>query len=94
MSTNQQFMPSSIYYVEKDFLPYTQGEEYIQFALLHHINHSLSAGLLRQATYTTMRLGIYSSLMDMFARLVDDDNALPSLTINITLVMMANHQGS
>ena len=41
--------------------------KYSNTALLFN---SLSAGLLRQATYTTMRLGIYSSLMDMFARLL------------------------
>ena len=40
-------------------------------AILYYIlYYSLSAGLLRQATYTTMRLGIFTSLMDMFAGLV------------------------
>ena len=31
---------------------------------------SLSAGLLRQATYTTTRLGVYTSLMEHFKRFV------------------------
>ena len=29
---------------------------------------SLSAGLLRQATYSTTRLGVYQTLMDKFTR--------------------------
>lgn len=28
----------------------------------------LSAGLLRQATYTTTRLGVYTTLMEMFSK--------------------------
>lgn len=31
---------------------------------------SLSAGLLRQATYSTTRLGVYQTLMDRFTRLL------------------------
>lgn len=34
------------------------------------VYNGLSAGLLRQATYTTTRLGVFTSLMEKFKRLV------------------------
>lgn len=37
---------------------------------VHFFLFSLSAGLLRQATYTTTRLGVYTSLMEHFKRFV------------------------
>ena len=39
--------------------------------------NGLSAGLLRQATYTTTRLGIYTSLMDSFKKPDENITFLP-----------------
>ena len=56
----------------------------------------LSAGLLRQATYTTTRLGIYTWLFDTMSGLVYFQN---STNVNLTflipiffLALMENHQ--
>lgn len=46
----------------------------------------LSAGLLRQATYTTMRLGIFSSLMDIFA---SNDGQPPKFIVKAGLATMS-----
>ncbi|GFO26224.1 mitochondrial 2-oxoglutarate/malate carrier protein, partial [Plakobranchus ocellatus] len=44
----------------------------------------LSAGLLRQATYTTTRLGIYSSLFDMFSKDGKPPNFITKALIGVT----------
>jgi len=44
----------------------------------------LSAGLLRQATYTTTRLGIYTSLFDMFSKDGKPPNFLTKALIGVT----------
>ncbi len=56
----------------KDFLLFIMGKEidyknvFVQSS--YFFIHSLSAGLFRQATYSTTRLGVYQSLFDRFSR--------------------------
>lgn len=51
---------------------------------LSGIYTGLSAGLLRQATYTTTRLGIYSSLFDMFSKDGKPPNFFTKALIGVT----------
>lgn len=51
----------------------------------------LSAGLLRQATYTTARLGIYTSL---FERMTSDDGTPPSFLLKALIGMTAGGAGA
>ncbi|KAK3802841.1 hypothetical protein RRG08_053992 [Elysia crispata] len=51
---------------------------------LSGIYTGLSAGLLRQATYTTTRLGIYSSLFDMFSKDGKPPNFITKALIGVT----------
>ncbi|RUS74525.1 hypothetical protein EGW08_017713 [Elysia chlorotica] len=51
---------------------------------LSGIYSGLSAGLLRQATYTTTRLGIYSSLFDVFSKEGQPPNFLTKALIGVT----------
>jgi len=48
------------------------------------IYSGLSAGLLRQATYTTTRLGIYTSLFEMFSKDGQPPNFLTKALIGVT----------
>lgn len=45
-----------------------------------HVCSSLSAGLLRQATYTTTRLGIYTIL---FEKMTGDDGRPPNFLMKV-----------
>lgn len=55
------------------------------------VYNGLSAGLLRQATYTTTRLGVYTSLMEKFKR---PDGSPPSFLLKCALGMAAGAIGS
>lgn len=49
---------------------------------IRNLYKGLSAGLFRQATYTTTRLGLYNSLMDSYQRQYNHSpNFLAKLTI-------------
>ncbi|XP_068699398.1 mitochondrial 2-oxoglutarate/malate carrier protein-like isoform X2 [Montipora capricornis] len=55
------------------------------------VYNGLSAGLLRQATYTTTRLGVYTSLMEKFK---SPDGSPPSFLLKCALGMTAGAIGS
>lgn len=52
--------------------------------------NGLSAGLLRQATYTTTRMGIYTSLFDYFST----DDRPPNVFVKALLAMFAGGVGA
>src|ERR1700733_11029220 len=55
------------------------------------IYSSLSAGLFRQATYTTARLGIYQSLLERFRQ---PDGRAPPFFVNLLLGVASGGLGS
>jgi hypothetical protein len=50
---------------------------------LHDTHHSLSAGLLRQATYTTARLGMYSIINDWLVARNNGNAAIPFYQVRL-----------
>jgi solute carrier family 25 oxoglutarate transporter 11 len=55
------------------------------------LSSSLSAGLLRQATYTTARLGIYQMLLERFRQ---PDGRPPGVIVNLLLGVVSGGLGS
>ncbi len=64
-----------------------------QLLIVHTLSFSLSAALLRQATYTTARLGIYTSLFE-YVSARSTDGRPPSFLSKLGIGLSAGVLGS